>query len=91
MGITERDETLTRIKRVEIPPAMLVSILETKEFVLKTSGIPIGAQYRGIVIDSHSGVINMFISHGSFEEVPNGAEPEHLPVKISIVERITEG
>jgi hypothetical protein len=70
-----------RLKRVPIAPENLILLMTAESEWRAEAGIPGDAQLRGCTIDPYADIINLFIEHSSFPELPKGEVAPILEVK----------
>ena len=72
--IDKRRKMLNRkLKRISILPEMFLNLMIPGRWKWATDGIPSDTQYFGMTFDAPSGTWQIFITHDSFEEVPEGS------------------
>ena len=75
-----RPEINRRMKRISIDPQMVLQMMLPGTWKWATDGIPADVKYVGVTFDAPSGTWQVFISHDSFDEVP-----EHTIIPQAIV------
>lgn len=58
-----------RIKRIQITPEVLPQMFTQNNAWRVYQGVPAGSIYKGMTVDPHNQVINIFVEHPSFEAV----------------------
>ena len=58
-----------RIKRMQVSPGVLFSIMQTGTGWTVETGIPEGATFRGATLDPFTQILHIFVEHPSFAEV----------------------
>lgn len=65
---------MRRLRRYNIYPEILVSLLQNGKISENIHGIPKGAQWRGLYVDQDTWYITLLVEHESFDPVYENAE-----------------
>lgn len=81
-----------RLRRIPIDPRQIFALFElSKGKILDVEGYPDGSQYVGVSFDAPSNTWQMFISHPSFEEVPENKTIPELLIQIKVLGLVESG